>query len=58
MIFGLVFYVYSQFGGVLRFEGLPLVGIITLTAGISITLSSTWFGVNRYLKMNSDELYY
>jgi len=58
MIFSLVIYIYTQFNGVIRFDGLPLVGIIIISAGILITISTTWFGVNRYLKMSSDELYY
>ena len=57
MIFGSVIYDYTQFGGVLKFEGLILVGIIIIAAGVLITFSTTWFGVNRYLKMSSDELY-
>ena len=60
-LYGLLFYLNEKISGVvnlLNFETLALVFVTILVFGILIMTTATYLAVNKYLKMNTSELYY
>jgi cell division transport system permease protein len=61
LLCGVVYVVEKEFYKVINFEQVELLsaifGLVIIT-GIFINLSSTFFAVNKYLKLKADDLYY
>lgn len=60
-LYGLLFYLNEKISGVINlinFETLALVFVTILVFGILIMTTATYLAVNKYLKMNTSELYY
>lgn len=49
---------YAELGNILPFSNLMIIFGIVIILGVLITTIATFFAVNRYLKMNTDKLYY
>jgi len=58
LILGLVFLVERQMEGMVFFQGLAVLFAGILLAGIVISALAANFAVDKYLKMNTDELYF
>jgi cell division transport system permease protein len=61
LLSGLIYGLTNEFEGMIGFANIKLIGLlfaIVIALGILITLISTFFAVNRYLRMNADDLYY
>jgi len=57
----LIYGLSNEFEGMIGFANIQLIGIlfaIVILLGILITFISTFFAVNRYLRMKADDLYY
>jgi len=57
----LIYGLSNEFEGMIGFANIKLIGVlfaIVIFLGILITFISTFFAVNRYLRMNADDLYY
>lgn len=57
----LIYGLSNEFEGMIGFANIKLIGAlfaIVIVLGILITFVSTFFAVNRYLRMNADDLYY
>lgn len=57
----LIYGLSNEFEGMIGFANIRLIGVlfaIVVFLGILITFISTFFAVNRYLRMNADDLYY
>ncbi|MFW5889834.1 MAG: cell division protein FtsX [Marinilabiliaceae bacterium] len=57
----LIYGLSNEFEGMIGFANIRLIGVlfaIVIFLGILITFISTFFAVNRYLRMNADDLYY
>ncbi len=57
----LIYGLSNEFEGMIGFANIRLIGVlfaIVILLGILITFISTFFAVNRYLRMNADDLYY
>ncbi|MFW6218602.1 MAG: cell division protein FtsX [Bacteroidota bacterium] len=56
----IVYYVQQEFSEIVSLRDIEILGILfvfVVLIGILINLTSTYFAVNRYLKMNTDNLY-
>jgi len=53
-----VYFIQSSFEGTIIFNDKPLIFAIMLVLGVFISAVSTYFAVNKYLKMNTNQLYY
>lgn len=61
LLSGLIYMVSSEMEGVVGFANITLIAvlfILVIMLGIAITLVSTFFAVNKYLRLHTDELYY
>jgi len=61
LLYGTLTYVEQKFSGtiqVLDLQTLALIFGTMLVFGILIMITATWLAVNRYLKMNTNDLYY
>jgi len=60
LISGFIYLVQREFSGVIKNQDFELLGILFVSiimVGIIITSISTYFAVNKYLNIKSDELY-
>ncbi len=61
LLCGLIYVIQSEFYELLNFQQVELLGGIfgiVLIIGIIINFTSTYFAVNKYLKLKGDDLYY
>ena len=61
MLTGCVYYLMSEidnFYTLVSIQSLMMVYVIVLLLGITITAISSYFAVNRYIRMDRDDLYY
>ncbi|WP_026474264.1 cell division protein FtsX [Alkaliflexus imshenetskii] len=61
LLSGLIYMVSSEMEGVVGFANVFLIAVLfflVIMLGIAITLVSTFFAVNKYLRLHTDELYY
>lgn len=61
LLYGLLYYFEQKIGGVIQLinpEIIVFLFVTMLIFGILIMLISTYFAVNRYLRMNTNDLYY
>lgn len=61
IILGIIYYFgmeYSELNPILSMKNLVLTFAIVVILGVIISSTATWFAVNRYLKMKTDNLYY
>ena len=61
LLSGLIYFINDQMDGVINFSDIYLIGILFIFVtfiGILITFVSTYFAVNKYLKLKTDQLYY
>ena len=61
LLSGVVYLVQQEFREVISFEDysiLAILFIIVLVLGVVLNLISTFFAINKYLRMKSDDLYY
>ena len=61
LLSGLIYFVNNQMNGVIGFSDIYLIGILFIFVtliGILITFISTFFAVNKYLRLKTDQLYY
>ncbi|MDP4278284.1 MAG: permease-like cell division protein FtsX [Bacteroidota bacterium] len=60
-LYGLLYYLDGKISGILHImdpQMLVIVFVSILIFGIAIMTTATWLAVNRYLKMDTNELYY
>jgi len=60
-LYGLLLYLENKVAGLLNIMNPQMIGsvfLIILIFGILIMTSATWLAVNRYLRMNTNDLYY
>ena len=61
MLTGCVYYLMLEidnFYTLVSIQSLMMVYVIVLLLGITITAISSYFAVNRYIRMDRDDLYY
>ncbi len=61
MLSGLIYFSSNELAGVIGFQNLDLIMIlfgIVIICGVMITLLSTFFAVNKYLNLRTDDLYF
>jgi len=61
LLSGLIYYLNEEMDGIIGFSDVYLIGILfafVTFIGILITFISTFFAVNKYLKLKTDQLYY
>lgn len=61
LLSGLIYYLNEEMDGIVGFSDVYLVGILfafVTLIGILITFISTFFAVNKYLKLKTEQLYY
>lgn len=57
-LYAAVFFLQKQFDEIVYISGLGLLSFFTVATGILLTLTSTYLSVNKYLRLNVDQLYY
>jgi cell division transport system permease protein len=61
LLVGVIYLIQKEFMEVISFEDIDILGILfalVLILGIILNWVSTYFAINKYLRMKSDELYY
>lgn len=61
MLIGIIYMAQKELKGVISFQDIEIVGILfmlVIVLGIIITWVSTFFAVNKYLRLKTNELYY
>ncbi|MDB4335188.1 permease-like cell division protein FtsX [bacterium] len=61
LLSGVIYSAHKELDGFIGFENIELIGVLYLlviTIGILITLISTFFAVNKYLRLKTDQLYF
>jgi len=53
-----IYFIQSGFEGIIIFKDKPIIFIMMLVLGVFISGISTYISVNKYLKMNTNQLYY
>ena len=61
LLVGVIYLIQQEFMEVISFEDVEILGVLFLLViilGIILNLVSTYFAINKYLRMKSDDLYY
>ncbi len=61
MLAGLIYVLNNELGGFIGFDNIELIGILfvlVVLVGIILSLISTFFAVNKYLRLKTDQLYF
>jgi cell division transport system permease protein len=61
LLVGVIYLIQQEFREVISFEDIEILGIlflIVIILGIVLNWISTYFAINKYLRMKSDDLYY
>lgn len=61
LIIGLLYFAQKEMPEIITFENIEILGILftfVIILGIFITWASTYFAVNRFLRLKTDDLYY
>ncbi len=61
LLIGVIYLIQQEFMEVISFQDIDILGIlffIVILLGILLNWISTYFAINKYLRMKSDELYY
>ena len=61
LLAGVIYLVQEEFMEVISFNDVEILGILfifVILLGIILNLISTFFAINKYLRMKSDDLYY
>ena len=61
MLVALIYFAQKELKGAVSFQDIDIIGIlflIVIILGIVITWVSTFFAVNKYLRLKTNELYY
>jgi len=61
MLGGIIYVLHKELGGFIGFDNIELIGIlfiIVIALGILLSLISTFFAVNKYLRLKTDQLYF
>ncbi len=56
-----IYILHKELGGFIGFDNIELIGvlfILVIFVGISLSLISTFFAVNKYLRLKTDQLYF
>ncbi len=56
-----IYILHNELGGFLGFDNIEIIGVLFLlviTVGILLSLVSTFFAVNKYLRLKTDQLYF
>ena len=61
LLVGVIYLIQQEFMEVINFEDVDILGVLFLLViilGIVLNWISTYFAINKYLRMKSDDLYY
>ncbi|WP_075603874.1 cell division protein FtsX [Saccharicrinis aurantiacus] len=61
MLAGVIYILHHELGGFIGFDNIELIGILfilVILLGITLSFTSTYFAVNKYLKLKTDQLYF
>jgi cell division transport system permease protein len=61
MLAGVIYILHRELGGFIGFDNIELIGILfilVIIVGILLSLISTYFAVNKYLRLRTDQLYF
>jgi cell division transport system permease protein len=58
LFFATIYILQQEFEEFFYIEGMGILTFLVVLCSITITSVSTWFSVNRYLRLKTDELYY
>ncbi len=61
MLGGSIYILHKELGGFIGFDNIELIGILfilVIALGILLSLISTFFAVNKYLRLKTDQLYF
>ncbi len=61
MLAGLIYLLNNELGGFIGFDNIELIGILfvlVILVGIVLSFISTFFAVNKYLRLKTDQLYF
>ncbi len=61
MLGGSIYVLHKELGGFIGFDNIELIGILfilVIALGILLSLISTFFAVNKYLRLKTDQLYF
>ncbi|MGQ1785478.1 MULTISPECIES: cell division protein FtsX [unclassified Saccharicrinis] len=61
MLAGVIYLLHQELGGFIGFDNIELIGILfilVIIVGILLSLVSTYFAVNKYLRLKTDQLYF
>ncbi len=61
MLAGVIYILHRELGGFIGFDNIEIIGILfilVIIVGILLSLISTYFAVNKYLRLRTDQLYF